>query len=176
MAKPRIPVLNRFAKEYLPNVLVAWKNMESWELADEEMNLINLNPKTPLDIKSTDVGDGLMYLPKKPIKFSDGEQYFFVLLHEIAHFKVKTKPPKEFLSIKDCLEKEYPGNLRMQLELADSYIKPRKNESAEDIAGRISNLRTWLSGLSASEHIMVEKWAEREFRKRRKEIMAMLFQ
>jgi len=155
-------------------VSVVWKKMELLGLADIEMNVIYLNRKIPLDASSFGVGGGATYESGKSIQFEEGEQYFLVLLHEIAHFKVIKRPSKEFLSIKSRLEQEYPGNLQKQIEIADIYIKPRKNESSEDTEGRILDLRTWLEGLSASEHIMVGKWAIREFQKNRKKIRTML--
>jgi hypothetical protein len=202
MKKPSAKILQEFAKQYFATrcPIVRWKNMEYKGLADLKNNIIYLNPKIELDDSGCNVGT-LYYEPrgKEKIKYKRGEQYFRTFLHEIAHFKIKRKPPKEWINLKRRLRKEAKVELRIEKERDKSWGQKSKTKKEEqifirwylnynakdvlvrkrreldmDYFGRIEDFRSWLMGDYATAHISVEKWARREFKKRRKDIGKLL--
>ena len=104
MRRPSIRILQDFTRQYFPSrcPIVKWKKMDYKHVAmmDLKTNIICLNPKNGLDDYGCNVG-ALKYKPnsKEKITYRWGEQYFHALLHEIAHFKIKKKPPIEWINL-----------------------------------------------------------------------------
>jgi len=163
--------LQAFTKLYFKRKppVVKWKEMKYAGLADNENNIIFLAPDIILKkCWPIDVGAGL-YAPRTRLKLSEDEHYFHVLLHEIGHFKVKLKPPKEYYSIRKRLQKMYPDNKEMQHYAVEDCIEPRENGSTEELLWTIEDFRCWLIyGYRSEEHVEVEEWAIKEFRKQRR--------
>lgn len=89
------------------------------------------------------------YEPKTQIQKESGEQYFYTLTHEIGHFKIR--PSKSLLKARAKLETEYKNDFEELMR------------ATEDYQIRATRL-----------HIKVDQWAVKEFKKRRKEIHAIL--
>lgn len=176
--RPRIKDLQDFANSYFirqPPV-IRWKKMKCCGMAILNKNIIYLNPDMPLvsSYYISVANDSLLYKSKKYLKLSEGEQYFLTLLHEIGHFKMKLKPPREYILIRNKLRKEFPNNLKMQDYMAEDYIEPKKNEIEAEYLGRLEGFRTWLVGDYNEEHNAVEDWSREEFKKQRKTIKRIL--
>lgn len=160
-------------------------------------NIICLNPKNGLEDDGCHAGI-LNYEPtlKEQVKYTWGEQYFHILLHEIAHFKFEMKPPKEWINLmgKLLLAATERENARRR-KLGDKPLTAKeeksyalyclfnnnlgKNEGPYRRTGerdnhysrRCKDFRHWLKEDEYSRsHILVEKWARKEFKKRRKDI------
>lgn len=175
--RPDIEVLTDFSKTYLSNLTVKWKEMEPLGEAYLEDNTIFLNPIIPIERECLGLGYGMSRIYEnelKDLKLESGEQYFLILLHEIGHFKVAYKPPKEFIRIKERLEKEYPNNIETQVYNSANYLKQRKNESDEELQGRLLALESYIANQSVVNHLDVDNWGIREFRKNRKRIRKLL--
>ena len=189
MKKPTLKDLNKFAQLYIKHFphppTVKWKTMRHFGVAYCKKNIIYLNPAIPLNC--TDgftVGYCDSYKPSEKLILNEGEQYFFNLLHEMGHFKIQLDSPKEWISIRKKLIKINPdlANKRPRDEFdlhwrrceASNYLKQKKNESKEDYQGRLKSFQSWLVGDWDKEHIAVEDWALKEFRKHRKRIKEIL--
>lgn len=200
MRKPSIRILQDFARPYFTSrcPIVRWKKMGYGCTGKAGLNkdVIYLSPMMDLNFNKIRIA-GRLYRLKDRMKLKEGEQYFFTLTHEIGHFKIKKKPPKEWnILVKKRLgitienlkdenkcrrnfgdkpltakeEKEYVCN-----DLSGNVkLVRRKGESNSHYLGRYEDFRSWLMGDYASEHILVEKWARKEFKKRRKEIKEIL--
>lgn len=168
-------------------------------MAVESKNLVYLNPNSLPKDCGCKVGSG-HYVPVKKIKLRDGEQYFLDLLHEIGHFKIKKKPPKEWIILKRRLMKDGKKSLKIEETrdkkfgrykpktkkekrryiceyvhyMAEDELKQRKGESRNEFYGRLEDFKDWLMGDMTSEHISVEDWARKEFFKSRNKIRALL--
>jgi hypothetical protein len=57
---------------------------------------------------------------------------------------------------------------------ARNYLSRKKNESEEDYEGRLRSFQSWLVGDWDKQHIAIEEWAIKEFRKHRKRIKEIL--
>jgi hypothetical protein len=163
-------------------------------------NLICLNPKNRLKDYGCRVGT-FMYRPtsKEKIIYKWGEQYFHTLLHEIAHFKIKKKPPKEWMNLVGKLlitaiknenrrrrnlgnkpltakeEKEYIYDIDDNYLSNNAKLYQRKGEISSHYLKRCKDFRNWLiMNDYSAEHILVEKWARKEFKKCRKQIRKVL--
>lgn len=140
-------------------------------LAYTKRSLIYINPNITLEHLSDFGIPGVQFNTKSltKLKLKEGEQYFFILLHEIGHFKKHVKPPREFIAAKDKLVKMYPDNLKMQYYAADTFLKIKKSETVMQYDIRKELFREWLqSGDYLLEHHNVEEWAITEFKKHRK--------
>lgn len=160
--------------------------------------IIYLNPAIPLHCDGIKVGSGTYEL-KDNLKLKEGEQYFLTLLHEIGHFRIKKKPLLEWIKLKRKLTRKAKEMLRIErirdknfghkprtkkeekryiLEYihynADGALEPKKGESDSYYLGRSEDFRDWLLGDMTSEHISVEDWARKEFKKQRKKIRKIL--
>lgn len=196
--KPKLKDLQNFAKQYFPYKCpaVRWKRIEGYNgQAYTEKNIIYLNPEIPLNCWGCKTGEAT-YAPKAKIKMRGGEQYFLVLIHEIGHFKIKLKPPKYFKELKKRTIKA----IKLYRKLRDkirSENKSRKKITLDEIVteidydsslnrkfftkgkwdeGKWLEFRSWLGRDLMSEHIKVEDWAIREFKKQRKKIKEILKQ
>lgn len=191
--------LEDFAKQYFPkrHIIIKWKKMEHVGEASIQKYIIYLSPKISTNIIGCKVGSGIFYKPKTGLKLKQGEQYFLVLLHEIAHFKVKIIPPVEWIKLKRKLFREAKNRLKVEKEKAarfglkqmtkkkewqficdcvnyDAALKIKKEEKEIDYQGRNEDFRNWLFGGAVSEHMNVEDWAIVQFRKKRSEIQNIL--
>ena len=113
--RPKIKDLQAFTKLHFKRncPIVKWKKMKDMQgIVDEKKNIIYLNPEIPLKGWGCRVGE-IYYKPKRKVRLKDGEQYFFTLIHEIGHFKIKLKSSKEFKLLKKRLQREYPNDLDM---------------------------------------------------------------
>jgi len=172
--KPKIEVLQKFTEKYFENghcPTVKWKTMGIINgLANYENNTICLNPKIPL---SNCLGCAIIeisYIPNKKIKMDEGEQYFQILLHEIAHFKIILKQPAKFIKLRKKLQKEFPNNLQAQIYASEDYLR-KENDINES---EVLEFRTFMAGDLIKEHMKVEDWAIKEFEKQRKTIRKIL--
>lgn len=156
---------------------IKWKKMEARGIADRRNNIIYLDPINIYEEKfpEIEVGIWVSYRPKTRLKFSECERFFKTLLHEIGHFKIRLKPPREYYSYRKKLQKMYPNNIKIQIDLAYDVIEMKKNESPENYQGRLADFRYWLAkGWTVEEHIEVEDWALKEFKKQRKKIKQII--
>lgn len=199
--RPSIKILQEFARQYFPRrcPAVRWKKIGCMGLAVRKKNLIYINPVIPPKDYQCKVGSG-WYEPAEKIRVKDGEQYFLTLIHEVGHFKIIKKPPKEWIILKRRLMRD--GRQRLKLEeatdrkfgcykpktkkekrryvyehvhyMASYEMKQRKGEDNSEFYGRIEDFRDWFMGDMASEHASVEDWARKEFLKHRKKIRSLL--
>jgi len=183
--------------------VIRWKKTEDYQgLADLKNNIIYMNPKIGLNDSGCRVGT-LHYNPraKEKIKYKQGEQYFCTLLHEIAHFNIKKKPLKEWTNLKRKLKKQAKEDLNLEKMRRNNFedrpltqkeekeylqnafcnnveyygeLNRRKGENDSYYLGRCEDFRSWLGKDMASEHLSVEMWARKEFKKRRKEVRELL--
>ena len=200
MKKLSIKVLRDFAKTYFSyrTPIIRWKKMDYAGWAFLKKRIIYLNPNE----KPKDLGCRVgtcHYHPVNRMQLKNGEQHFLTLLHEIGHFKIKKKPLKEWVNLKrklmrearECLKlerirdknfgvkpkskKEEKRAILEQVDYnAEGVLESKKGESDSYYYGRCEDFRSWLQGDSVSEHISVEEWARKEFKKRRKEIRKLL--
>ena len=166
--KPKIVNLKQFAKRYFKNhyPLIKYKKLKDGlnGVADTKKRVIYLNINQTGGFGCA-VGE-VTYIPKTKVKLSAWERYFAALLHEIAHFKIKFhEPSKKFERIKRKIIREF-------------YPKLEK-ESLDDIAYNAADylsewelvkFRGWLGKHSTENHIKVEEWAIKEFKRQRKSI------
>lgn len=172
--KPKIEALQEFAENYFKNSncpSLKWKAMKKTQgEADRENNIISINPKIPTNNCLGCVIIETLYKPNKKIKIDEGEQYFLVLLHEIAHFKIILKQPAKFIKLRKKLQKEFPNNLQAQIYASEDYL--RKEDDINE--SEALEFRTFMAGDLIREHTKVEDWAIKEFEKRRKTIRKIL--
>jgi hypothetical protein len=163
--------LQSFSCRYVPNVKVQLADIKPRGYADLEKREICLSPIQSLEQHGFSAGGGAWYDYRETwerLKLKQGEQYFLTLLHEIGHFKKKLRPPTEYLRAKKRLMKAYPNNLEAQIYNAGQFIRiPNRQDRAQ---GKIADFESWLAGEWIREHILVDKWAFEEFRRRRKSI------
>ncbi len=57
---------------------------------------------------------------------------------------------------------------------AEEYLKEKKNEKWQDYEERLKSFQSWLCGDWDKQHIAIEEWAIKEFRKHRKRIKEIL--
>lgn len=172
--KPRLKDLQSIVALYFKRnpPAVKWRQMEYAGLADRKEHTIYLNPNmSPGGHDSIGAG-GVTLIYKSGLKLAEGEQYFLTLLHEIGHFKIESKAPKQYLILKERLEKMWPNNITMQHYSAE--VPRKKGESDEEHLGRLEDFRSWLIGDRISEHDKVEGWAREEFKKIRRRIRELL--
>ena len=118
MVRPRINDLNDFVQLYHSILLdephsVKWKKMEDWGGVDYYSDTIYLNPTIPLKSRWSHIINK-KYVPSVKLRLREGEQYFFTLLHGIAHFKMYYNPlsvPKEWVDIYVKLLKSTPNHI-----------------------------------------------------------------
>ncbi len=196
MGRPRIKDLNKFVQLYHSILLdephsVKWKKMEDRGGVDYYSDTIYLNPTIPLKSEWTHIINK-KYVPSVKLRLREGEQYFFTLLHEIAHFKLHYNPlsvPKEWVDIYVKLLKSTPNptpSFRLRKPPKDindvlwlctramTHLKQKENEKDQDYVERYGSLASWLCGDWDKEHIEAEEWAIKEFRKQRKRINKIL--
>lgn len=204
MIKPSAKILQDFARPYFTSScpVVRWKEMDYKHVAfmDLKKNIICLNPKNGLEDEGCLAGT-LKFRPtvKEKIVYKWGEQYFHALLHEIAHFKIKNKPPKEWINLaakhltavgvqentQRLIRGDKPLTWKEEKWHVINYvnrgcygnIRPmrKKEESNGNYLARCEDFRNWLgTGDYSKPHVLVEKWARKEFTKRRKEIGELL--
>lgn len=166
-------------------------------LAVRNKNIIYLNPIISLEDSGCQTGT-VFYQPCKKIKFKEGEQYFRTLLHEIGHFKLKKeKPLKKWVKLKRELFREAKEDLKARkigdkkfgkkpmtkreerefienLVWYNSELPREKGERSAHYLARIESFKSWLIGDRVDEHISVEDWARREFKKQRKRIRLLI--
>jgi hypothetical protein len=207
MERPSIQVLQEFTKLYFKRrcPVVRWKRVtqkDPWMgKVDLQKNIIYLDPVMSDCDGGFMVGMGISHKPKGTFKYKPGEQYFHTLLHEIAHFKIKPKPSKEWIVFKRQLFREAKQSIKwekigreragleplkltkkgeeaqiwqMVNDAAQTMIKPKEGEQECDYLGRLEEFRHWLAGGCIVTHIEVEDWGRVEFKKRRKEIAKLL--
>lgn len=200
--KPKLKDLQSFTKLYFSHryPTVKWKRMKRYlGLADTKKNIIYLNPNQSSAKKfGCFIGEGI-YKPKTKIKLTENERYFATLLHEIWHFKIKSKPSNFFESI----EKKAIKEIKKERKLRDKLLKIKgftgnkdgREITLDDIATEVDyndslnrhffskgkrneykwlEFQSWLGGGSMTEHIKVEDWAIKEFKKQRKKIKKIL--
>ena len=199
--KPPITVLNDFTKIYLDNVRVVWASLREGTRGEAhyDKGLIKLSRNIPsTNVIGCRVGSGFNYNPDINLDLIEGEQYFYVLLHEIAHFKIRMPPSKEFVRAKACAIKElheqqkaeekngiqtYPKLSEKKwharyideiIHLAPYYLKRKSSETNTRYETRLSQLESYIAGDNLVEHIKVEDWTVREFVKRRRDMRMLL--
>jgi len=197
--RPNLKILQEFTNSYLPHKppTIQWKKLRSAVgQAHRKSNIIYLKPNASLNSKGCKVGR-TFYMARRKLKLKEGEQYFLILLHEIAHFKIIDKPLKEWVSLKKKLWKEAKKRIKIKKQTRkklgekplskeeekralwghvcyEANLKRRKGESNSNYFGRNENFQSWLYGDIITEHIAVEDWARKEFIKQRKKIHALL--
>jgi len=98
-----------FARLYVPNVKVIIEELSEYSgLAITSKRIIKINARQSPNDNDFQAGLGLtaLYGPtlKRPPKMSLNKTYFFILLHEIGHFKVKDKVPRYYAKVKRDIE------------------------------------------------------------------------
>ncbi len=167
MKKPNIKILQSFANQYFSRApKIYWKKFKKWNgLADYEKKAIYINPNSKSGVAySCRLEDGEYYHAVKNPNLKDNEQYFLILLHEIAHFKFrKTKAPKKyFYKIRSEAKKKYLNNPDSQMLFAENVLSESDCQA----------FRSWWSG--SLNHWQVENWARKEFQRKRKKIKRLL--
>lgn len=191
MKKPKLKDLQAFVNRYFTNnpPKVKYLSMSETEGAAVLLkNIILINTKIPIRSNfGCRVGE-LNYTSTQKVQFKDGEQYFAVLLHEIAHFKISKKAPNYYHKVRNKAIKKIKEEFRLRSQFfgekekvykneedfiyqnldavaysAEGFIKPYKNESQECYDGRVCDFRGWLINDMPREHIAVAQWAEQEF-------------
>jgi hypothetical protein len=163
---------NSFFKNNPP--IIEWKNMKNYGEAIWDENKIYINPQMNETMWELEFGE-IEYRSQTRLKLSKDEKYFQVLLHEIGHFKIKPKPPKEFIAARRNLQKKWGDDKKLHLEFAGNYLEPKENESGEDYEGRLMGFRHWLATEHTyEEHMQVEEWSIEEFKKQRKRIREII--
>lgn len=158
--------------------------------ADFDQNCIFLHPLIPTRVAGCMVDEwhdrnndnilehySIPYEPKRQLELDSGEQYFEVLLHEIAHFKkakYRGEIPKKYRAIVQAIRKKHPNNYGSQLYAVEDFVRQRPGESEEYWLGRIEDVKNYLVDNSAENHRRVEDWSRTELKKRRKEIQAII--
>lgn len=168
--KPQLKILQDFIRPYFRNrcPLVKYKKDKWSGFADTEKNIIYLNPDADHLELGCIVGE-VAYKPSSKMKLNETEGYFFTLLHEVEHFKIPVAVrSKKFEKIKEKIKKEL-GTKNTSLESivysAEEYFK-EKWEYFE--------FRSWLNGYSMDQHIKVNEWAIKEFKRKRKDINKLI--
>jgi hypothetical protein len=182
--KPSIEILQQFSDGYLKQnpPKLQWHDGKPFlGCAVLVENSILLKPSMPLNLEGCRVDDdGSFYMPKLQFQLKDGEQYFYVLLHEIGHFKkvhlegAKRIIPAEHIRIIKKLEKEYPDDNFGQYYGVESIVKRRKGETVQKWQERVDLTKIYITGELPELHSSVEDWARKEFLKRRDDICALL--
>ncbi|HBG68869.1 hypothetical protein A2W67_02670 [Candidatus Nomurabacteria bacterium RIFCSPLOWO2_02_40_28] len=164
--KPQLKILQDFIKPYFRYKcpIVKYKKEEWNGLANTEKNIIYINSENDHLELNCMVGE-VTYKPSSKIKLKGSEGYFFTLLHEVGHFKIPFKvKSRKFEKIKADIKKEL-GVTKTSLDSitysAEDYFK-KDSEYFE--------FRSWLKGGSMTQHIKVNEWAIKEFRRKRKDI------
>lgn len=192
--KPSVQTLTLFASHYFPHEMphIIYDDIKSFGHADIRYNKIVLNNHIPQQLPETIcmVG-GVTYTPKERLTFHMGEQYFFVLLHEIGHFTITKKVPEEFyyykhkafnqlkqyehgLSFMPVYDKKawVARHLNTIIDLAD--LRKNPHESWAMFKKRKLDFISWLLDDYNKCHIAVHNWAIREFKKQRETIREVL--
>ena len=146
-------VLQIFCWKYLPDVEVNYgRRRGAYGFAIVWERRIFLRPNLPLDLR--------YQLPLSQsgfdrLKLRDGEQYFIILLHEIAHFYSRESlPPSDFTRfIRDSIRTQ--------------QFWRRHKDTYEEVFGKKFDEDQLKEELW---HIEIDKWAIYQFRKRRREI------
>jgi hypothetical protein len=181
--KPSIEILQQFSDGYFKQnpPKLQWHDGKPFlGCAVLVENSILLKPSMPLNLEGCRVDDGSFYMPKLQFQLKDGEQYFYVLLHEIGHFKkvhlerAKHIIPAEYIRIIKKLEKEYPDDNSDQYYGVESIVKRRKGETVQKWQERVDLTKIYITGELPELHSSVEDWARKEFLKRRDDICALL--
>ena len=193
MRKPKLSIedLQSFATEYLPDVTVSWKALKHeaepiYHTSGEavlDQNQIYLHPRmrlgegNQLPIDLLEDNTYYIYKPEETVTLEEGEQYFFWLLHEIAHFKITVPPTEKFIRIKARVEREYPNDRAKQLHWAAHYV--RDDLLAHWTASEMfesHDVEWWIfSGRRLmTEEKLAQDWAIAEFKRRRNDIQAIL--
>lgn len=182
-------IANKLIKKYLTHSppRIRWKELgeDTFGLADREKNAVYLNPSPSGNVMGSMIGSGTFYEIKIKLKLNQKEKYFVTLIHEIGHFKIRKKPPKEWIKTKKVLMKKVEeedeigrkfGQEPMTHQAKLDYIgyrvcdvlKRRKNEEDKRYYFRVNDFKKWLStGASMTEHKTVHNWAIKEFKKQR---------
>ena len=191
--RPTIKDLQDFTKGYFPSrcPVLSWKRMpDSRGQADRRVNKIYLNPEIEQSRDLLHLAGIIKYHSVDSVLLKEGEQYFVTLLHEIAHFKIRKKPPAEWIRLKRKLLRNAKMRLRtkkirnMKFEIKQMTANEEKifllndcqsdvrtklrRETGErecDYQGRVENFWGWFMGDMVSEHLSVEDWAWKEFRR-----------
>jgi hypothetical protein len=131
-------------------------------------NEIHLNKEIGIKLTGCNVtDDGVIKFSHEQVEIKEGEQYYFVLLHEIAHFLIKSELPENFNKIRKKITREHSeGN---PLDYVEDYLKQKENESDENWYFRVEEFRYSLVNDSPSNHVAVEDWAIKEFNKLKQE-------
>ena len=200
--RPTIKDLQDFTKGYFPSrcPVLSWKRMGVTRgEADRAANKIYLNPAIKRLRASIYLEGRLDYHSNERVLLKEGEQYFVTLLHEIAHFKIRKKPPAEWVRLKRKLLREAKIDLRNRKinnkragkrpmtgrEEKDlisntcqvcmqTLLKRKVGEREGDYQSRVQDFWCWFKGDMVSEHLSVEDWAWKEFKAQRKEIRKIL--
>lgn len=145
--------------------------------ADFTHNCIQLAPTIAVDRDFCHVGGEFSILYDEKLNLQPGDQYFLVLLHEIAHFKItknsRVRIPADYKVLKQILDRKLtyrPGE-------REYIIKEFFNKKYQDeyLVGAIQDFTTWYkTGDFLDHHATVDQWARREFKKRRTEIHLLL--
>lgn len=139
--KPTLYQLVSFTKKYIkkdtPQLI--WEKMDYLGYADNNKNIIALNPDMPVDKSGSgcSLGGGVYYQPSKLLKLASGEQYFLTLIHEIGHFKIT------FDNTKEIKEAEKIKKEAIQMVLEEEKLADRFN------------------GMVKEKYIVDKKWLQR---------------
>ena len=181
--KPSIEILQQFSDGYFKQnpPKLKWHDGKPFLGCSVLIeNSILLKPSMPLNPEGCQVDDGSFYMPKLQFQLKDGEQYFYVLLHEIGHYKkvhlerAKQIIPAEYIRIIKKLEKEYPDDNFGQYYGVEDIVKRRKGETVQKWQERVELTKIYITGELLELHSSVEDWAREEFLRRRDDICALL--
>jgi hypothetical protein len=167
--------LDEFAKTYQPSLKVRFTDrLGAAAQSDLQRGIIYLARKQELDPDA--IGLGLSYAyrigPKyRRMKITREEMYFLTLLHEIGHFKIKEKIPKNYIQLRRDIVGDGRSDSFIELSYIEGRIKRRAGEKESAWKLRLADFMSWLAtGETISHHIRVENWAIDEFERKRKSI------
>jgi hypothetical protein len=183
--RPRIEDLNKFVQFYFkknpPRIRYRRLKEHHYGQASFKTRRIYINSRgRPESYKDRFCVGGYMgYKYKSDIEIKDmteQEWYFFILFHEIGHFKIKLRVPRKYRLVEKELRKKYPRNLHAQLDFAGDYFFPEISgcsypDLAEELYYKsredLEDFQSWFCGDYRQEHAMIEDWSRREFLKHR---------
>jgi len=182
--KTLLRLLNEFAKSYIPSLSVRFGDdltSRASGQADLNKNLIYLSRRQAMNADA--IGLGLSYAYRigskyKRMKLIYDEMYFLTLLHEIGHFKIKDRIPKNYARLKkEIVDSDFSHDHLIELSYIESRIKRRAGERENEWKLRLADFMSWLTiDETISHHMKVEDWAIDEFERKRKAITKSLLE
>ena len=171
-------LLNSVAADYLPNIKVRFDDglpRGAGGQSDLERKVIFLSPSQEIEAEAISLGPSYAYRignKYRQLRLKPNEIYFLTLLHEIGHFVLEERIPRNYRTLRNSIKEIMQASKSSDgLYLIEKRLKRKKGESESAWKLRIADFESWLSvGETITHHMKVEDWAIDEFERRRQEI------